>query len=104
MIYVYVAGNPCIDDIDGKGTPHRLLTIALHKRLRVLDGFEVTQDDRVAAAQFVSSLPVEAQEQIDEMRAWTPLASVGEDVAAIQAAYRRNAARSYAVTRKGRCV
>ena len=93
-----------MDNIDGQGTHHRLLTIALHRKLRVCDGVEITEEDRAAAAAFVQSLPEDAQEQIRDLRNWTPDMTQGEDVDEIHAAYLRKQSLQFAADRAQRCA
>jgi hypothetical protein len=97
-----LADNPCSDNIDGCGNSHRLLTIALHRKLRVLDGVEINEEERTRAAAFVASLPEEAQEQIRSLYAWTPPTQDDDSVLEVQTTFNRNFAMLYETARKSR--
>lgn len=48
-----MSGNPVCNDIDGSGTPHKLLTLALCRDLVTLDGVPVTEADKAASAAYI---------------------------------------------------
>jgi hypothetical protein len=97
-------GNPCSDDIDGNETSHKLLTIAIHRKLRIVDGQEITDQDRVDAAAYIQSLPEEAQDQVRELPNWTPETTSGEDIQLVQATFERKQTASYAREKNKRCL
>jgi hypothetical protein len=97
-------GNPCSDDIDGNETSHKLLTIAIHRKLRLVDGQEITEEDRVNAAAYFQSLPEEAQDQVRELPNWTPDTTSGEDIQLVQATFERKQATAYSLEKNKRYV
>lgn len=74
----------------------------MHQKLRVLDGVEVTEDERAAAADFIHSLPDAAQARVAAAATWSPADSIGADVDDVRSAFEAKADAKRAAECAGR--